>query len=153
MESSHITDIHAAPTQFTEGSRRSRLSSLISQIRAEFDEHFDRSWLEAIYEELPLENRNIREIRDFLSVADLTINNEQAMTAGIDELRKYIAALRKHLLPNIKELLGVSEFSSARVGMDKSQYVLRRLTAHAFPYNLANLEVLVDALELTAKSA
>lgn len=128
-----------------------RIVSLIRQIKEVFELYFDRSWLSIVIDELPLDKRTVREIREFVSLSDLLADDDQVIEAGIDALRRYIWTLENHLLPQVKELLGVSPFSSERRSMDKSQYVLRRLTALALPHNLEKLEALVDALETTLR--
>ena len=80
-------------------------------------------------------------------------DNVQRIESGIDELLRYAWTLRKDLLPHAIELLGVSPFSSAIRTMDKSQYVLRRLTADTLPHNIAKLELLIEQLERAYKVA
>jgi hypothetical protein len=124
-----------------------QIVSLIRQIREVFELYFDRSWLSIVIDELPLDRRTVREIREFVSLSNLLAEDDQVVEAGIDGLRRYIWTVRNHLLPHVKELLGVSPFSPERRNMDKSQYVLRRLTALTLPQNLEKLEQLVDSLE------
>jgi hypothetical protein len=147
MESSNTVDVYNPDPILADAGKRNRLLSSIHQIRDQFEKHFDRSWLSVVIDELPLEHRTVREIREFLHIVELSQDDDQRIESGLDELRRYIWTLKKHLLPQVKELLGVSAFSYGRRRMDKSQYVLRRLTAHALPYNLAQFEILVDNLE------
>ena len=147
MESTYTTPSATPNILLAAAARNNEVISLIRRIKEAFELHFDRSWLAIVIDELPMDKRVVREIRNFLPLTDMTPEYRQQIESGIDNLRRYIAALKVHLLPNIKELLGVSAFSSSRRGMDKSQYVLRRLTAHALPHNLTRLETLVDALE------
>ncbi len=153
MESARTAEVSTSRPLFATPSRRNEIVSLVHQIRDTFEQHFDRSWLAVVIDDLPIDRRTIREIRGFLALFDLTPESEQRIESGIEELRRYIWTLKRHLLPNVKELLGVSPLSSARLTMDKSLYVLRRLTAHALPYNLARLERLVDALDSRFKAA
>jgi hypothetical protein len=147
MESTYTTPSSTPNILLAAAARNNEVISLIRRIKEAFELHFDRSWLAIVIDELPMDKRVVREIRNFLPLTDMTPENRQQIESGIDNLRRYIATLKIHLLPNIKELLGVSAFSSSRRGMDKSQYVLRRLTAHALPHNLTRLETLVDTLE------
>lgn len=148
MEHGYFTDSASDAFRISPPFRRHEIASLIHQIKEVFDLHFDRSWLAIVIDELPMDRRTVREIREFLALSDLVIHEDQRIEAGIDELRRYIWTLRTHLLPQAKELLGVSPFTGNRGAMDKSQFVLRRLTAHALPYNLDRLESLVDSLEI-----
>ena len=153
MESAQALDITLASAPFAATIRRNEIISLVHQIREIFEERFDRSWLAAVIEALPLDPRTIREIRDFLATMEVFPENDQRIESGIEELHRYVWALNKHLIPHAKELLGVSPFTGARQKMDKSQYVLRRLTADTLPYNLAKLERLLEQLERKFKVA
>lgn len=130
---------------------RNEVMSHILRIKEVFELHFDRSWLAVVIDELPLENRTVREIREFLSITETEAENEARILAGLDALRRYIWTLKRHLLPRVRELLGVSAFCGENRVRDRSQYVIRSLTAFALPYNLAKLESLVDDLDYRYK--
>lgn len=153
MESVKTLDISLASTTFAATNRRNEIVSLVHRIRNLFEERFDRSWLAAVIEGLPLDPRTIREIRDFLATMDVFPDNDQKIELGIEALHRYIWTLKTHMLPHAKELLGVSPFSEPRRRMDKSQYVLRRLTADTLPHNLKHLENLVEQLVSRFKAA
>ena len=151
MNSAETVELRQPITQFPSIPSRNEIGSMVKKIRDEFEKNFDRSWLAVVIDELPMDKRTVREIRDFLAVDHMIPENDHRLEVGVEELRRYIWTLEKHLLPNVKELLGVSPFHGARPSMDKSQFILRRLTAHALPYNLEQLGSLVDRLDLRFK--
>ena len=153
MDTVGALDISLASGPFAIATRRNEIVSLAHQIREVFAERFDRAWMSAVIDALPLDSRTVREIREFLASMEVFPDNVQRIESGIDELLRYAWTLRKDLLPHAIELLGVSPFSSAIRTMDKSQYVLRRLTADTLPHNIAKLELLIEQLERAYKAA
>lgn len=149
--SSYAIEMPSQNALFASASRRNEILSLINQIRELFERYFDRSWLAIVIDDLPMDRRTVRDIREFLALSDLFPEHDQQIESGIEGLHRYIWTLKTHLVPNVKELLGVSPFSTKRRQMDTSQYILRRLTAYVLPHNLVQLEAAVDELETRFK--
>ena len=122
------------------------LLDLITEIREVFQNHFDRTWFAIIIDDLPIDFQTIRLIRELVSLHSLHAGDEYLITQGVEELESFIIHIRRYLLPYLKERLGVSWLTPARMVEDRSQYLIRRLVAYAFPYNLERLNNLTGRL-------
>ena len=60
--------IFTTPTFVPPAAGMNEILSQIRQIREVFEKHFDRSWLGVIIDELPIDSRVIRDIREFLAI-------------------------------------------------------------------------------------
>ena len=118
----------------------------ISAVRDVFSNHFDRNWLVLAIGELPLDPWTMRDIRDLVAFKSLFPGDEYHLVRGVRELERLVYALRRYLVPQIKEKLGVSGFSP-RGMCDREQYVLRRFVAITFAHNVALLEKLTRTLK------
>lgn len=125
---------------------RDELLRLINEIREVFQNHFDRTWFAIIIDDLPIDFQTIRLIRELVSLHTLHAGDERLISQGVEELESFIIHVRRYLLPYLKERLGVSWLTPARMVPDRSQYLIRRLVAYAFPYNLERLNVLTGRL-------
>jgi hypothetical protein len=128
------------------GAGRDELLELIKEIREVFQNHFDRTWFAIIIDDLPIDFQTIRLIRELVSLHSLHAGDEHLITQGVEELESFIIHVRRYLLPYLKERLGVSWLTPARMVEDRSQYLIRRLVAYAFPHNLERLNVLTGRL-------
>jgi hypothetical protein len=122
------------------------LLELIKEIREVFQNHFDRTWFAIIIDDLPIDFQTIRLIRELVSLHTLHAGDERLINQGVEELESFIIHVRRYLLPYLKERLGVSWLTPARMVPDRSQYLIRRLVAYAFPHNLERLNVLTSRL-------
>ncbi len=121
--------------------------STIRELREVFENHFDRTWFSVLIDGLPIESRTLREIRELVSLETIYPEDIYLIYQGVLELETFIAHVRKFLLPFIKDKLGVSGLFPHKMVRDKSQYILRRLVAYTFPYNLEKLAILTSQLK------
>ena len=121
--------------------------SIIKELREVFENHFDRTWFSILIDGLPIERRTMREIRELVSLETIYPEDIYMIYQGALELELFIAHVRKFLLPFIKDRLGVSGLFPQKRVRDKSQYILRRLVAYTFPYNLEKLALLTSQLK------
>jgi hypothetical protein len=134
-------------TAMLQQKQEDRVSGLIRQIRQVFENHFDRTWFSLIIDGLPIDFRTVREIRELVSLHFVQKGDEAAIRLGAQELESFIRLVRRYLLPVIKERLGVSGLHPETRVKDPEQYLIRRLVAYTFPYNLERLERLAGELK------
>jgi hypothetical protein len=118
----------------------------IRAIREIFGRYFDQNWFVSLLDEVPLDQRTLRDVRALSRFTSLFPGDEMEIAHGIGELERLQVALRHYLLPHIKEKLQVSGLSSARTIRDQNQYILRRCVAMTFAHNLGELELLTTRL-------
>ena len=121
--------------------------SVIKELREVFENHFDRTWFSILIDGLPIDTRTLREIRELVSLETIYPEDISLIYSGELELEKFIQHVRRFLLPFIKDRLGVSGLFPGRMIRDKTQYILRRLVAYTFPYNLEKLAFLTGKLK------
>jgi hypothetical protein len=119
--------------------RDQHLLGLIGQVRDIFENHFDRTWFSVIIDGLPIDFRTVREIRQMVSLTTLYPGEEWDVYQGVLELETFVRTVRRQLVPVLKERLGISWLFPARRVRDRNQYLLRKLVAFTFPYNLERL--------------
>ena len=128
--------------------RDAQILRLIREIQTVFETYFDRTWFSVIIDDMPIDFRTIREIREMVSLKTIYPGDEKDLYEGVAELESFINHANRFLLPVIKERLGVSRLHPARMVRDRNQYILRRFVAYTFPFNLERLHALT--LELKA---
>ena len=121
--------------------------SVIKELREVFENHFDRTWFSILIDGLPIEPRTLRDIRELVSRETIYPEDISLIYSGVLELENFIKHVRKFLLPYIKDRLGVSGLFPERMVRDRTQYILRRLVAYTFPYNLEKLAFLTAKLK------
>ena len=99
-------------------------------------------------DEVPVDPQTLRDVSSLTRLSTLFPGDETEIAHGIVELNKLQAALRRYVVPHIKEKLLVSGLRAARAIRDTDQYVLRRCVAMTFEHNLAELEALTGRLRL-----
>jgi hypothetical protein len=119
--------------------RDAHLLVLIGQVRDIFENHFDRTWFSVIIDGLPIDFRTVREIRQMVSLTALYPGEEWQIYQAVLELETFVLTVRRQLLPVLKERLGISWLFPGRRVHDRNQFLLRKLVAITFPYNLERL--------------
>ena len=119
--------------------RDADLLRLIGQVRDIFENHFDRTWFSVIIDGLPIDFRTVREIRQMVSLTALYPGEEWQVYQAVLELETFVLTVRRQLLPVLKERLGISWLFPGRRVRDRNQFLLRKLVAITFPYNLERL--------------
>lgn len=112
---------------------------LIVQVREIFENHFDRTWFSLILDGMPIDLRTVRDIRSLVSVTDIYPGEERHLYQGVLELEVFCNAVKRLLLPVLKERLGISWLKPKLRVRDPQQYILRKFVAFTFPYNLERL--------------
>ncbi|MBN1523993.1 MAG: hypothetical protein JW904_05905 [Spirochaetales bacterium] len=115
---------------------RKMLDPVIQNMRNLFEHSFDRAWFYSMLNNVPLELKEIREIRDFLTSEstqrfDL---NELAQKAGI--IDTFLDVVDNYMIPELKEKLGISYLSPGNMVEDKDEFVTRQFIAYTLPHNL-----------------
>ena len=132
-----------------DGLAEQELLSAIRAVRGLFERFFDQNWFLSLLDEVPIDPQTLRDVRSLTRLSTLFPGDEAEIVHGIVELSKLQAALRRYLLPHIKEKLLVSGLRAARAIRDTDQYILRRCVAMTFEHNLAELEALTRRLRLS----
>ena len=143
MSSQPVTPLPAEPAE----QPLPPVISALAAVRTVFRAHFDRHWLTQVIRDLPLDPWTIREIRELMALERLYPGDERHLIRGVRELERFVYALRRYLLPEISEKLGVSGFASRRVDREREHHVLLRFVAINFPHNVALLESLTVRLK------
>ena len=126
----------------------SEIIDCIRRIREVFDQHFDRAWFGVLMDDVPMGIRTLREIRNLVLFDSIFPGDEHAIHTGLLELEEFVMTVRKYLLPLLREKLGISRLCPRALVRDRNQYLLRRLLAYTFPYNVERLASLTRELRL-----
>ena len=138
--------LHPAGPGFAE---RAEIIRLIGELRDVFENNFDRTWFSLILDGIPIDLRTVRNIRELVSLTSVYPGEEWQILRGLEELEAFHAAVKRFLLPVLKERLGISWLLPQKRVRDPHQYILRKFVAFTFPYNLERLRRLT--LRLKAK--
>ncbi|MFW5689573.1 MAG: hypothetical protein ACOC1U_08370 [Spirochaetota bacterium] len=122
-----------------------RVQMALEALRAHLDQYFDRGWLAMIIEDLPLDSSHMREIRALLSLQVIYAEDLPELVYGVERLESFAKELHRHLVPVLRDRLGVSGFTAGRFGRARDERVHRQFVCMTFPHNLQRLE------ELTAR--
>jgi len=133
----------------TSSFRERMIEEQISEIREVFEDHFDRTWFSILIDDLPIDAKTVREIRELLSLSRVFPEDVPLIYSGVEELESFIVHVRRYLVPFIKDRLMVSGFFPKNMLKDRTQYILRRLVAYTFPFNLNSLSLLTSTLKAT----
>ncbi len=123
------------------------IRNCLGQMRECFESHFDQNWLLLLMDELPLNSRDMPEIRELLEQATSTQYDLSDLKARIPLVDNFIKQLVRYLLPGLREKLGISRLLPIRRIRDKRQLLLREFIAYTFPTNLARLSHLTRKLK------
>ena len=121
--------------------------SLIAEVREVFENHFDRTWFSLVLDGMPIDLRTVRDIRSLVSLTEIFPGEERNLYQGVLELEKFCNALKRLLLPVLKERLGISWLKPKWRVRDPQQYILRKFVAFTFPYNLERLRRMTQRLK------
>ena len=124
----------------------SEILDCIRRIREVFQQHFDRAWFGVLMDDVPMGHRTLREIRNLTLFDTIYPGDEKEIHEGLLELEEFVMTVRKYLLPLIREKLGISKLHPRALVRDRNQYLLRRLLAYTFPYNVERLSELTHEL-------
>lgn len=124
----------------------------LEALREHFNEHFDRGWLAMIIDDLPLDVSLLRQIRQLLSLTVVYPEDLPEILYGVERLQQFVLELRRHLLPVLRDRLGVSGLSLARPRRGDDR-LYRQFLCMTFPYNLTRLEELARNLHSCAALA
>lgn len=120
----------------------------IRRIREVFEQNFDRAWFAVLMDDVPMGIRTLREIRSLVLFDSIYPGDEDDIHTGLLELEEFVMTMRKYLLPLLREKLGISRLCPRALVRDRNQYLLRRLLAYTFPYNVERLASLTRDLRL-----
>jgi hypothetical protein len=121
--------------------------SLIGELKDVFENNFDRTWFSLILDGIPIDLHTVRTIRDLVSLTSIYPGEEWQIMRGVQELEAFHAAVKRFLLPVLKERLGISWLFPQKRVRDPHQYILRKFVAFTFPYNLERLRRLTVKLK------
>lgn len=124
----------------------SEIIDCIRRIRTVFEQHFDRAWFAVLMDDVPMGIRTLREIRSLVLFDTIYPGDELDIRSGLAELEEFLMTVRKYLLPLLREKLGISRLRPSALVRDRNQYLLRRLLAFTFPYNVERLASLTAEL-------
>ena len=114
-------------------------------LKAHFTEYIDRGWLAMIIDTLPIDRMVLRQVREMFTHTGVYDEDIPELRAGVRRLERFCGEIRRHLLPELRERLGVSGLLhpvAQRSGTDRVQ---RQLLCVTFPGNLETLERLTEA--------
>ena len=118
----------------------------IDALREHFRTHFDRGWLAIIIDDLPIDFLTIRRIRQVLSLTTVYAEDIPELRYGVEQLERFVLDLRRHLLPVLRERLGISGLLGPSTRLSRAERVHHEFLALAFPHNLSRLEELIAEL-------
>jgi len=124
----------------------SEIVDCIRRIREVFEQNFDRAWFGVLMEDVPMGIRTIREIRNLVTFDTIFPGDEDDILEGLIELEDFVRIIRKYLLPLMREKLGISKLRPRALVRDRNQFLLRKLLAYTFPYNVERLASLTREL-------
>jgi hypothetical protein len=137
----------AALVQIPQCNADTEILKLITDLRDVFETHFDRTWFSLLLDDMPVDLRTMRDIRELVTISVLYPGEERLVWQGVLELETFILTVKHYLLPVLKERLGVSWLYPQRRVRDTQQYILRKFVAFTFPYNLERLRRLTEKLK------
>ena len=85
-----------------------KILSTIETLRVHFDIFFDRGWLAMVIDDLPIDFTTLREVRQLVTVGEIYPEDLPNIRYGARQLQQFALDLRRHLLPVLRERLGIS---------------------------------------------
>ena len=122
------------------------LLQIIQEIRHLFQNYFENRYMAVIIQELPIDFKTLREIRNMVSIVSINEDSITIIRSGISELEQFIHNLRKYLLPSLNERFRVSLFHVSPGERRTDDFILKKFSAFTCPYNICHLENLTGEL-------
>ncbi|MFP4550728.1 MAG: hypothetical protein ACLFNT_07990 [Spirochaetales bacterium] len=119
---------------------REAIADHLASLQSFFTEHFDRGWLTMQLDDLPIDRVAYRHVRNTLAITSIYPSDMPGVVACVEALFRFIDDLRRYLLPELRDRLGVSGLTRQRRKLDPVTRVQHELLASVFPHNLAELE-------------
>ena len=126
--------------------KNDRILDIVRDMRGTYESCFNHSWFYNILEDLPVDPSLVREIRSFLSYTPLDLLDMYKIRSGAESLERFIWKLNAYLLPNIKEILRVSNLIPGRRIKNKEEYLRMRLLSEVLPENIKRLAAYTSEL-------
>jgi hypothetical protein len=142
-----VSTVQQSSTAVTPPPNIRGLIEIIEDIRHVFENYFDRTWFAVLIDDLPIDSRTIREIRNLIYLRFFHSGDELSIREGIRELETFISCVRQFLLPVIRDKMGISGFPNKKSILDEHQKILRKFVLYAFPHNLDTLAELTAELK------
>jgi len=111
----------------------------IKAIRDIFDTHIDTKWLHLALEKLPVDPGALGQIRDFLTDEAAVERDPRKLTIGLEVLEAFLFDLKCHLLPALREKLGISGLKPKYKSREREKFMMQEMVAYTFPHNLKQL--------------
>lgn len=127
--------------------KETSIIELIDDIRRIFETCFDSYATAIIIQELPIDYKTVRSIRNLISIVRISEETIALIHTGVYELEQFIQNLNTYFLPRAKEIMQVSSLQPQRATRNKELYVLRRLALFALPMNIEKLRQLTGELK------
>ena len=115
----------------------------IGRLRTTFNDNFENNWFFMLMDGVPYDPIALKDIRDFLRIDEAWAIDEKRAAEGVSNIEGFIEAIRKYLLPCIKEKLRISNLKPENMVHDRDQVAIRQLVAYALPLKIKLLDELV----------
>jgi hypothetical protein len=119
---------------------RAAIADELASLQTFFAEHFDRGWLTVQLDDLPIDRVAYRHVRNTLAITSIYPSDMPGVVTCVEALFRFIDDLRRYLLPELRDRLGVSGLTRQRHRLDPVTRVQHELLASVFPHNLGELE-------------
>ena len=122
------------------------LLEIIEEIRHLFENYFENRYMAVIIQELPIDFRTLKEIRNLVSIVTIDQDSIMIIQSGINELELFIQNLRNYLLPFIEDRFRISFLHVSPKERRSDSFIIRKFSAFTCPYNICHLENLTGEL-------
>ncbi|MBN2508838.1 MAG: hypothetical protein JXB03_01130 [Spirochaetales bacterium] len=123
-----------------------KVRSSARKIRDVYNACFNYGWFYGILDELKLDPSVIRDVRAFIDRDPWDNMEDGELSRASDALDTLVAVLKNRLLPNIKELMRVSNLAPSLRITDRDQYLKMRLLIEVIPANIETLDLYAEEL-------
>ena len=129
-----------------------KVRNTAKKIRDVFNACFNHGWFYVIVDELPIDSDVIRDFREFLGGSPWDTVDREEILSGAAALEALVSGLKNYMLPNLKELLRVSNLAPGLRISDREQYVKMRLLIEVIPANVETLELYGEELRMALEN-
>ncbi len=125
------------------------LRSLKEEAADIFRYNFDTGYFLPVMDHASYDTSQLRDIRQFLYGADLILQDPPQARRGIEALQEFTAFCRTFVSPFIRELMGISGFTtgSGHSPQARTLQAMKGMFAYTYPHNIARLEELGQSLQ------